>query len=182
MKVVVVMPEKNRNLQLAYYLRNSRWIFGFPTFANPLGIYFNPFKGAEAAFGDIGMMLVGAERDLGGVFILAGNEAGYLYGYDELAGGVSTDGSIGGEIGRIDIYGIAAEKFESDFLRGEYFKGWTSVGEGISGGVGVAVSFPKVGNISITLVATSFQLGFGGTPFIIPVSGGYNHGNFNLWK
>jgi hypothetical protein len=168
-----------RNLQLAYFLRNSPVIFGMPSLFSPLGIYPNPFKGAEAAFGDAGVMLVGAERDLGGIYILYGKDTGYFYGYDQLAGGFSIDGTIGGEIGRVDIYGIDELKFEAAFLEGEYFKGWVSAGEGISGGIGIAVSFPKDG---VTLVATSFQFGLGGSPFVIPVSGGFNKGNFNLWK
>ncbi len=168
-----------RNLQLAYLLRKSPIIIGVPTFASPLGIYPNPFKGAVAAFGDAGVMLVGAERDFGGVFIMDGKDAGYFYGYDQLAGGASTDGTIGGEIGRVDIYGINANKFEAAFLEGEYFKGWFSVGQGVSGGISVAVSYPIEG---VTIVATSFQFGFGGTPFVIPVSGGFNKGIFNLWR
>ncbi len=136
-------------------------------------------QGAVAVYGDIGAMLVGAERDFGGVFILAGSDAGTFYGYDELAGGISTDGSVGGEIGRYDIYGINPQDFKADFLKGEYFKGWLSVGQGIIAGLSMAVSFPIKG---ITLVATSIQMGIGATPFVVPFSGGYNKGIFNLWE
>ena len=138
-----------------------------------------PFKGAVAIYCDAGVMLVGSERDVGGVLILAGSDVGKIYGYDELAGGFSTDGSVGGEFGRIDLFGMDVQNFKASMLEGEYYKGWVSVGQGLSGGIGLSFSFPQVGT---TIVTTSFQIGFGGTPFIIPFSGGYQKGKFNLWN
>ncbi len=141
---------------------------GLPTFASPLGIYPNPFKDAEAIFGDIGLMLTSWESYRGGVFILAGNDAGYFYNYSEMSKGFNSEFSVGFELGRFDAVGINPENFRAADLNGNYSKVYGSVGipftfDVMSIGVGVSRSTInknyKIYGTSISLSAGLSVLG-----------------------
>ncbi|MFW5804488.1 MAG: hypothetical protein ACOCWG_04600 [bacterium] len=135
-----------------------------------IGKYPNPLYGAEAIIFDIGGTLVGAELDYGMSIILAGEDAGEVNFFKEIAGGVANEGGVSVEVGRVDISDNPHEFKESD-LYGSREKGWIGAGEGITGSFGVAKGKAKNGN---TVTTTSVSVGFGASwP---PVSGGYNQG------
>jgi hypothetical protein len=96
---------------------------------NPYGN--NPFFMAEAIFFDGGVGFVGSEFDGGFFLVLAGEDAGALIPYTELAGGAALEASVGIEIGRVDL----ADKsiaFQTEMLFGERSKAWG--GTAIAGG------------------------------------------------
>ena len=133
----------------------------------------NPFYGAEAMYMDSGGSLVGAEKDGGVFFILAGKEKGTFKTFSELAGGISTEAGVGFEVGRVDISGNPND-FTSDYLYGLRDKVWVSVspfGEVIS--VGGAYAWSSINGRTVS--TSSVQLGIGVSPFPF-LSGGYNHG------
>jgi RHS repeat-associated protein len=153
--------------QLAAYIRNTRYFGGNSTTPNP-------FCGAVAISGDIGGSLVGAEKDFGGIFIIAGEDAGEFVSFSELAGGAAPDGSVSVEFARIDFSGNA-NVFKKDYLFGERTKGWFGAGLVLGGNVGFAIS--KVGDYSVT--ATSVSIGVALSP--ITISFGLNIGEIKPW-
>jgi len=135
----------------------------------------NPFFGASAIVGDIGLILVGAESDIGGVFMLVGPDKGKFYGFYEIAGGIAPEGGVGVELGRIDYWGNNSQFDHKDIYgsREKYFASVSPFGEFLSIGVGCATSRDQQTGALIT--TTALQVGLGlSTPF---VSGGYNTGN-----
>jgi hypothetical protein len=133
------------------------------------------FKGAVAIYIGGGAELVGAERGGGGYFILAGPDIGRFIGMDELAGGAGTGGSIAGDFGRVDIFGINPSEFRVEMLEGDRWKvfgGVTPVAGSIS------VSQPDVG---VWIIGSTVSIGVSASPFGGLVSGGANFGKINLW-
>lgn len=173
---------KTRNLQLAYFLRYSPIVYGYPSFISPTGIYPNPFRGAEAVFGDIGVMFTALEADWGYVFVLAGKDMGYFYSYSEMSKGFNSEFSIGLELGRFDVVGINPSEFRAADLNGQYSKGYLSVGipftfDAMSIGAGVSWSNVR-DNYLIYGTSVSVSLGMS---VLGPIGLGYQHwGNFKL--
>jgi hypothetical protein len=136
----------------------------------------NPFYMADAVFGDVGAMIVGAEYDVGAIFILVGTDKGGFVPYKENAAGGSNDLSIGGEIGRLDFWGPENVVTESSFL-GDRFKLW--IGQkshnwiGPGAGLSLSLSWPNRN----FMTGVAFQFGFGASPFPIPF--GINYGSVN---
>ena len=132
----------------------------------------NPFFRADAIVGDVGAILVGAELDRGGVFILAGPDKGKFYEFKELAGGVAAEGGVGVEVGRIDYWGNSSD-FQGIDIYGARTKYFLTFEEGPGLGVGLSISNHKDTGLKIT--TTVIQAGFGLTPFVISV--GRNEGH-----
>ncbi|MFW5872955.1 MAG: hypothetical protein ACOCVN_03105, partial [bacterium] len=139
----------------------------------------NPFSwtwGAEAIFGDIGFQILGAEQDVGLVFILAGEQKGQLFTYHEYVEkfGISVDANFpGAEIGRIDVFGIKSSEFKVEMMIVEYRKAWFSAPI-----AGASFSWASPGE-GITIISTAFTIGIGGG-LIKGFGGGFNIGNFRL--
>ena len=132
------------------------------------------FKGAVAIYIGAGVDLVGAERGVGGFFILAGDDIGRFIGMDELAGAAATGGSLGGDIGRVDVYGINPSEFRAEMLEGDRWKvfgGYKLIGASVS------ISNPLQG---VRLITKTVRLGISASPFG-PFSGGINFGRIKLW-
>ncbi|MDP2723264.1 MAG: RHS repeat-associated core domain-containing protein [Bacteroidales bacterium] len=148
--------------QLALFLNSAEYLGA--NMSTP-----NPFFEAVAISIDIGGSLVGAEKDWGGFFILAGKNAGEYVSFSEIAGGAAPDLSGSIEIGRVDFSGNAAD-FEKDDLFGDRTKLWIGAGAVIGGNIGFA--FGKSGEYSIT--TTSVSLGVALSPIIMSL--GFNVG------
>lgn len=88
-----------------------------------LGGIANPFLGANAVFADAGFSFVGAEADVGGFFVLTGNDKGKFVPYFEHGGGAAPDTGAGIEYGRVDVFGDPT-KFTAADLFGKRDKGW----------------------------------------------------------
>lgn len=144
----------------------------------------NPFLFAEAIFGDIGVTLTGAEADIGGFFILAGDDMGKFIPYTEIAGGIGIEGGGGIELGRIDVAGDPSN-FKAEYLKGVRNKIWASVDVRAPFSIGGAYSWSTIrldGGSTITVHATAIQGGLGANPFFSPVAGGWNIGEIKFLK
>jgi hypothetical protein len=144
------------NKELASFLRN------FKSFNNIR----NPFYGAEAIFGDLGILISGGEYDKGLIFVLAGDNMGDVYKYTDIMAGVSTDLSFSGEIGRFDLIGLAPEAFLVKQLSGKYrkyFAGLSFIGGlpfGVSGAYTKSYPYADYKTIYIRSWAIQFSLGY----------------------
>ena len=169
---------------LAYVLRNSRFLIipNYPVPFFPL-IIANPFYGAEAVSGDIGVLGFAGEADLGAAFILSGKDAGEIVPYTEITGpsiAFELDGGI--EICRIDIRGGSSDDFEKRFIFGKRDKAWVSVGlqpESFGFGVGGSVAKSNPKGTPYTIIATGISVSWGVSPS--PIIGGWNQGQINPW-
>jgi hypothetical protein len=131
---------------------------------------------ATAIFGDIGFQILGAEQDVGMIFILAGEHKGHLYTYHEFVDkfGISIDANFPGvEIGRIDVLGIKPSEFKVEMMVGEYQKVWGSYNF-----FGGSVSWARPHD-GVTVISSAFTIGLG-TGLFGGFGGGYNRGNFRL--
>jgi len=125
---------------------------------------------------NIGGNIVGGEKNYGYYFVLIGEDAGRIKSFNEIAGGGSSEISLGLEIGRVDFTGIP-NYFHSNFLFGFREKGWIGAGE-IFGGSS-KVSWSHVGKNYI--ISNNISIGF--SVSIIPgISIGYNRGNIEKIK
>ncbi len=163
-------------IALAHFLRNSRFIpITIPPFFTK-----NPFYGAEAISGDLGVLGFAGEADRGLVLILAGDDIGKLLSYKELSDvsiAMEADGGI--EIARLDFTGNYND-FKSEYIYGKRHKVWIGVGlspESYGFGIGTSVSWGKARGTSHYIITTALSIGWGIAP--LPIMPGYNHGTIN---
>lgn len=140
-----------------------------------LGIHMNPFFGANAIYADLGISFVGAEGDIGVLFVLTGKDKGGLFLYDEVAAGAGTSGGGGFEFGRVDANGNS-EGFEAEDFFGGRFKVWTGINPTgfLSLGVAYSNSQTKEGKV---VHSTAVQIGLGVSP--VYDIGGVNKGEIS---
>jgi hypothetical protein len=167
------------SIQIAQFLRNSPmlpslfWPFLLP----------NPFYQAEAIAGDFGVnAFFMNEADIGGAFILAGDDIGEFVPYYELTEwAVAYELSGGVEIFRIDYTG-ESKSFKAEYIYGERTKVYLSVGmqpESLGFGLG--------GNYAWSNTETGFKVKAFGVSFSwgvcpLPVSIGINKGTIYPYK
>lgn len=159
---------------LAWFLHNSPYM--------PVTCL-NPFYGMVAIGGDIGALFVAGEADpIGGLFVLAGKDAGKIFGYSELSEfNVAAEGSAGTEFYIVDFSGDA-DDFKAEYFFGARKKAWGNVGlqPGTYGfGVGFTYSWTDVPNTQYRVRSFGYTAGFGLSP--LPISGGYNEGIIIPW-
>lgn len=145
--------DNSSNKEIADFLRLSPIL---PQLAFP---YFmiNPFFGADAIYGDLGVLLIAVEA--GYFFILSGDNRGDIIPFTEIGGGAGTEICVGTEIGRVDYFGPG--KFNVDYLFGDRNRFSASIfplGQGLSLGAGVSRSagLDNGGRVYSTSVNFSF--------------------------
>jgi len=130
----------------------------------------NPFFMAEAVYIDAGVLIAGAETDIGFFVILAGSDAGMILPFTEVAGGGASEIGLGVELGRIDFTG-PIERYKANLLFGPRWKVWLGPSTGIFGISGAIFTSEVKGGY---IIGAGIQLGVGhSTPII---SGGFNYG------
>ena len=120
-------------------------------------------------------LLFQSEYDVGGVFALVGNDIGEFQTYHELGLGVSSDGSLGIEMGRVDYWGKPKD-FELGMFNSTRTKGFVNFDALVS--IGGAFSFSLVDGHGLTV--TAIQGGIGGSLFGWPIGFGVNRGRTHL--
>ena len=155
----------------ANQIRNSPFEVIKGTGIGPMKI--NPFFMAEAISGDLGFILVGAEGDIGGYFILAGDNAGNIIPYKEIAGGGAPEASISLEMARIDYLGKLP--FQSSFLFGKRYKGWFGLDAVV--GISAGISIGEIKGNNGYVLSTSISANFGASLFLFSI--GYNEGRIS---
>lgn len=169
--------EDDPSLKMKYYAFLLRNISSIPG-TIPI---INPFYKAEAIFSDVGFTFLGMEGDLGGFFILAGNDRGSFIPYKEFAGGVGIELGVGMELGRVDFSG-KPQQFLSAYLEGTREKFWINGNPLPLLSIGGAYSKSEISGGVGTLRCYSISGGAGINPFMLPISGGYNEGTITFLK